>query len=100
MWKQFGPLDPSFNYAMDYDLWVRIAEHAPIRYTPQLWSNFRIHQEGKTVATTNGCWPEMLKVYRRRGGSWLGILPAKYVIRKAGAPLHNILIRRRFRVKK
>jgi glycosyltransferase involved in cell wall biosynthesis len=100
LWKQFGPLDPSFNYAMDYDLWVRIAEHAPIRYTPQLWSNFRIHPEGKTVATTNGCWPEMLKVYRQRGGSWLGILPAKYVIRKAGAPLHNIWIRRRFQVKK
>jgi len=99
LWRELGPLDPTFHYAMDYDLWVRIAAKAPIQYTPQLWSNFRIHLEGKTVASDNGCWPEMLKVYYRDGGSRLGILPAKYVIRKLGAPIHNYLIRRRFRVK-
>ena len=99
LWRKLGPLDPAFHYAMDYDLWVRFtADGAVIRYTPQLWANFRIHLEGKTVATTNGCWPEMLKVYRRMGRSWIGILPAKYVLRRVGAPLHNILIRRRFRV--
>src|SRR5512140_693590 len=99
LWTQLGPLDPGFHFAMDYDLWVRIAEHAPIRYTPQLWSNFRIHLEGKTITAANTCWPEMLKVYRRRGGSWLGILPAKYIIRSAGAPLHDMMLRRRFRWK-
>ena len=25
LWKQVGPLDPSFYFAMDYDLWTRIA---------------------------------------------------------------------------
>ncbi len=100
LWHQLGPLDPTFQYAMDYDLWVRITTTpAQIQYTPQLWSNFRIHLEGKTVATTNGCWPEMMKVYYREGGSPFGIMPAKYVIRRLGAPLHNLWIRRRFRVK-
>ena len=100
LWKQVGPLDPSFRFAMDYDLWVRFATaRARIVYTPRLWSNFRIHLEGKTMVSNNACWPEMLKVYYREGGSWLGILPAKYVLRQAGAPLYNLLIRRRFRVK-
>ncbi len=25
LWKKVGPLDPSFYFAMDYDLWVRLA---------------------------------------------------------------------------
>ena len=28
-WKELGPLDPSFYFAMDYDLWTRIAAQAP-----------------------------------------------------------------------
>ncbi|MBG0787460.1 MAG: glycosyltransferase, partial [Anaerolineaceae bacterium] len=30
MWLKVGPLDPSFYFAMDYDLWVRIARLAPL----------------------------------------------------------------------
>ena len=48
-WKELGPLDPSFYFAMDYDLWVRIAKHAPIQYLPgRTWANFRIHTSSKT----------------------------------------------------
>ncbi|MFC2028760.1 glycosyltransferase family 2 protein [Chloroflexota bacterium] len=87
IWRKVGPLDPSFFFAMDYDLWVRIATHAPLAYTPQLWANFRLHAKGKTVVADDRCWPEMLRVHYRDGGSWLGILPAKYLLRKAIAPL-------------
>jgi glycosyltransferase involved in cell wall biosynthesis len=86
IWKQVGPLDPSFYFAMDYDLWVRIASHSPIFYTPQVWANFRLHSEGKTVVADQRCWPEMLRVHYRDGGSWFSILPAKYLIRKMIAP--------------
>jgi glycosyltransferase involved in cell wall biosynthesis len=86
IWKQVGPLDPSFFFAMDYDLWVRIAAVSPILYTPQLWANFRLHSQGKTVVADQRCWPEMLRVHYRDGGSWFSILPAKYLIRKLVAP--------------
>ena len=33
-WKELGPLDPSFYFAMDYDLWNRIAAKAPLKYLP------------------------------------------------------------------
>ena len=36
VWKQVAPLDPSFQFAMDYDLWVRLAKLAPLVYTPDL----------------------------------------------------------------
>lgn len=88
LWRQVGPLDPSFYFAMDYDLWVRIARLAPLRYLPgQTWANFRLHASGKTIAADQRCWPEMLRVHYRDGGSFFSILVAKYYLRKLVAPL-------------
>jgi len=97
LWRKVGPLDPSFYFAMDYDLWVRIAALAPIRYTPRTWANFRLHTQGKTIAAADRCWPEMLRVHFRDGGSWAGILPAKYLIRKAVSPLWRFRLRLKMR---
>ena len=75
LWKQVGPLDPSFYFAMDYDLWTRIAARSEIKYVPQTWANFRLHTSGKTIiiASTEGNLPlpgrsEVmgLNVYRKK----------------------------------
>jgi len=89
LWRSVGPLDPSFYFAMDYDLWVRLAALAPLQYTRRIWANFRLHTQGKTLTADEACWNEMLKVHFRDGGTWLGVLPAKYGIRKIVAPLIN-----------
>ena len=98
LWRKVGPLDPSFYFAMDYDLWVRLAAVAPVRYLPRQWANFRLHTHGKTISADDRCWPEMLKVHYRDGGSWFGILPAKYLLRKVVAPLINARRRAKLRV--
>ena len=90
LWRRVGPLDPSFYFAMDYDLWVRLAAQAPLQYVPRLWAGFRLHAQGKTIAADDRCWPEMLRVHYRDGGSWWGVLPAKYLVRKLVAPLINV----------
>ena len=92
LWRQVGPLDPSFYFAMDYDLWVRIAALAPIRHHPRLWANFRLHGETKSIAEDARCWPEMLRVHRRDGGRWFSIIVARYLLRRALSPL---IMRRR-----
>ena len=90
LWKQVGPLDPSFYFAMDYDLWTRIAARSPIHYLPgQVWANFRLHTSGKTIAADDRCWPEMIRVHYRDGGSFFSVIVAKYYIRKLIAPLWN-----------
>jgi glycosyltransferase involved in cell wall biosynthesis len=89
LWKQVGPLDPSFYFAMDYDLWTRISARAAIKYVPQTWANFRLHTSGKTIASDDRCWPEMIKVHYRDGGSFLSMIVAKYYIRKLMAPVWN-----------
>jgi hypothetical protein len=74
---------------MDYDLWVRLAAQAPLEYYPRLWANFRLHSSAKTIAADDRCWPEMLRVHRRLGGSTLAPIVLKYYIRKLAAPYIN-----------
>ncbi|HUM49425.1 MAG TPA: glycosyltransferase family 2 protein, partial [Anaerolineaceae bacterium] len=50
LWHKVAPLDVSFYFAMDYDLWVRLAALAPLVYIPQFWAAFRLHGEGKSIA--------------------------------------------------
>jgi glycosyltransferase involved in cell wall biosynthesis len=86
LWEQAGPLDPSFYFAMDYDLWVRFAKISTITYTPRLWAKFRIHGSGKTTLSDDRCWPEMMRVHQREGGSMLSPFMGKYILRKLLGP--------------
>lgn len=96
LWQKVGPLDPKFYFAMDYDLWVRLARVSKIVYLPRLWANFRLHGGGKTVVADDRCWPEMLKVHYRDGGSFFSLIVAKYYVRKLAAPLITWRRRRMF----
>jgi glycosyltransferase involved in cell wall biosynthesis len=81
-WQQVAPLDPSFHFAMDYDLWVRLAKLAPLVYTPGLWANFRLHGEGKSITMDDHCYPEMIRVYRRERGGKLSPLVLRWYLRR------------------
>jgi len=96
LWKQLGPLDPSFYFAMDYDLWTRIARRTEIRYVPQTWANFRLHTSGKSIIADDRCWPEMLRVHYRDGGSPFSVIVAKYYLRKWMSPFWNWRRRKMF----
>jgi glycosyltransferase involved in cell wall biosynthesis len=94
-WKELGPLDPSFYFAMDYDLWTRIAAHAPIKYLPgKIWANFRIHTASKTNVADERGWQEMLRVHYRDGGGFFSLIVAKYYLRKIIGPLWKWRIRK------
>lgn len=87
-WKELGPLDPSFYFAMDYDLWTRIAAKAPLKYLAgRVWANFRIHTSSKTNIADERGWQEMLRVHYRDGGGLFSLIVAKYHLRKIIGPL-------------
>jgi glycosyltransferase involved in cell wall biosynthesis len=87
LWEKVGPLDPNFFFAMDYDLWVRLAGLSDIHYIKRTWANFRLHQDAKTISADDRCWPEMLQVHYRDGGKWFSVMQMKYYLRKLAAPL-------------
>jgi len=95
LWQEVAPLDPSFYFAMDYDLWTRIASRTQLKYLAgQTWANFRLHTSGKTITADDRCWPEMVRVHYRDGGRFFSVIVAKYYIRKLIAPLWNLRRRR------
>lgn len=96
LWRKVGPLDDSFYFAMDYDLWVRLAAEAPLVHLRRPWASFRLHSDAKTITADDRCWPEMLKVHYREGGSFFAPIVAKYYLRKMAAPYINWKRRRLF----
>jgi glycosyltransferase involved in cell wall biosynthesis len=87
LWKMVGPLDTSFYYAMDYDLWVRISELSPIAFRPEHWAHFRLQSSSKSMREAYRCWPEMMRVHFRDGGSRFSVLYLKYIIRRIVEPV-------------
>lgn len=86
LWKQVGPLDAGFYFAMDYDLWIRLARLAPLAYIHGHWANFRLHGDAKTINADDRCWPEMLKVHYRDGGRFFSPIVFKYYLRLLAGP--------------
>jgi glycosyltransferase involved in cell wall biosynthesis len=82
LWRQVGPLDLSLFYSFDYDLWVRLAKVSQLLYVPKRWAKFRIHGAGKTIVNDDRCYPDMLRVLEREGGSWFSILRLRMLARK------------------
>ncbi len=86
LWKQVAPLDKDFFFAMDYDLWVRLAKISEVKYIRAHWANFRLHGDAKTINSDDRCWPEMLKVHYRDGGSFFSVIVLKYYLRLLAGP--------------
>ena len=98
LWHQVAPLDDRFYFAMDYDLWVRLARLTEFKYLPgKRWASFRLHSDAKTIRADERCWPEMLRVHYRDGGSFFSPIVLKYLLRKLAAPLIRWRRRRMFK---
>jgi len=48
--EEAGYLDESYHMLLDHQLWLRIAQHSPIRHVPQMWAFARHHAQAKNVA--------------------------------------------------
>ena len=97
LWHKVAPLDDSFYFAMDYDLWTRLASLAPLVYVPEIWAGFRLHEGAKSIAEDDLCWPEMLRVHYRDGGKKLSLFTLKYWVRKLVQPAWIWLRRKRIK---
>lgn len=53
LYERVGGIDPSFNNAMDADLWARFAEVTEPRHVRRTWSRMRFYAEQKNTAGRN-----------------------------------------------
>jgi glycosyltransferase involved in cell wall biosynthesis len=82
LWPLVGPLDPVYYFAMDYALWLRLAQHGPFVYTPQRWANFRLHSSGKTLVNDDRCYPEMIHAAHNLTGRYPVTLAFRWYARR------------------
>lgn len=65
--KKVGPLDKKLQYAMDYDLWIRILKNFPALYVNKTLANFRIWEESKTTTQKKKFHEEKKRVRQKYG---------------------------------
>lgn len=75
-----GGIDASLRWAMDYDLWLKIARDHAVAYVPRTWSKYRLQGSNKTAMGGFARLAEVEAMIRRHG---LGGLPADFRIEKA-----------------
>ena len=64
IYRKVGGINPNYNYAMDYDLFLRFAiANARFEYVNHSLAKFRVHNHSKTMALPYKFWKEEIKVY-------------------------------------
>ena len=66
-----GGLDTRYHFALDYDLWLRLARCAPVVEVDQPLAAFRVHDTSKTALEYRRFVPEMRRSSRANGGPFL-----------------------------
>jgi glycosyltransferase involved in cell wall biosynthesis len=64
-WEVVGPLDEGLHYAMDYDLFIRVAKIGEPLFVERSLSAFTVHTEAKTTARRAIARQEALRVASR-----------------------------------
>lgn len=72
-----GGLDESLHWAMDYDLWLKMARRFPLAYLPRRLARYRQTGQNKTAVGRFDRFAEIAHVGRRHGA---GGLPATFAV--------------------
>ena len=60
-----GFFDARLHYAMDYDLWLRVACRQRIRRIPCIMANFRLSHGSKSVSQLEGFFADLVTIFDR-----------------------------------
>jgi len=63
--ESVGPINEDFHYAMDYDLWLRIASRFSVGRADGRWANYRICGGTKSFVQPEKFWPEIALALER-----------------------------------
>ena len=62
---QIGFLDPSLHYAMDYDLWLRLAELSVPIVVNEYLASFRMHRTSKSTVNSRNLFTEQYAIHKK-----------------------------------
>ena len=89
-WLALGGLEPKLWYTADWDLWLKLVRHGPVRFHRDVTAGFRIHAQSATVHFSrerDECIDQQKLVVERHIGS-LPVADVRQVRRLAHASAH------------
>jgi len=69
-WNRVGPLQIEYQYCMDTDFFVSIAERFDMTYVPDVWARFRLHETSKTFGGPDPFTREVAQIMREHHRRW------------------------------
>jgi hypothetical protein len=88
--NECGGLDMSLRYAMDYDLWLKLAKLGPLVHVRKYLAAFRVHDNSKSVAERMNFKEENRRVqakHHARHAEWIMLMLARLNQIRAAARL-------------
>lgn len=76
--SRVGYLDETLHFAMDFELWLRLARRYELVYEPRPLARYRWRAGSKTGSGVSEQWRETLHVIRLHGGHWTARLLLAY----------------------
>jgi glycosyltransferase involved in cell wall biosynthesis len=67
-YEAVGGVDERYHYAMDFDLWIKLAKRFPVAEIDAPLAAFRVHDAAKSSALADEFFPETRRISRRHGG--------------------------------
>ena len=71
VYEKAGGLDRALHYVMDYDLWIRLGQVAPVRHVDQVVAQARVYPQVKSYTGGLRRLDELTTMIRSRGGRGL-----------------------------
>jgi glycosyltransferase involved in cell wall biosynthesis len=87
-YEAVGGVDPSFHFALDYELWLKLGAKHDVATLERPLAAFRFHPDSKTVAQSSLFWRETRRASRRHGARVLSPMA-----RRELATRHPFLLR-------
>ena len=63
-----GMIDVNMHYALDYDLWIRVAKRYGVRKVDEYYATSRMHMDNKTLSSRRKVYQEIISTVRREYG--------------------------------
>jgi len=75
-----GGVDESYQFAMDYELWLKLGERFPVGHVDRPQAAYRYHETSKSTAQYAAFGPETLRASRSHGGRYLSPMYLDYYL--------------------
>jgi glycosyltransferase involved in cell wall biosynthesis len=63
-----GMIDVNMHFALDYDLWIRVAKRYGVRKVDEYFATSRMHMDNKTLSSRRKVYQEIIGTVRREYG--------------------------------